>query len=188
MDFNTHRQHVNMDIVDAGNTIAFQLPAGEQRAGQHHFAPGFRGANASRIGNEKTVYEHSRFWDINCSPQPQEHFADTIGCGDKHIPWDMTPIDAENRFQPQVAAYLTTPMLVQCPTFAPTDVGTTDSFPTEAQTHVPLSEIRHVLGKKHGKLIVHGHHRWHTENKQGDFEVTATTTVQWKATLIRAHP
>jgi len=187
MDFNTHRQHVNMNVVDAGGSIAFQLPPGE-RAGPNHFALGFRGADVSRIGNEKTVFDKSQFWTPGCIPQPMEHFADTVGCGEKHVPWDMTPIDIGNKFYPEVAAFLPTHMLTQCPTFGPSNARGTESFPPATQTHVPLSEVRHVLGRKHGKLIIHGQHRWHTEDRQGEFEVTATTTVHWKVILIRAHP
>ena len=81
-------------------------------------------------------------------------------------------------------------MLSACPFYGPSDISGDEigSFPRQTQTHAPPSEIRSVLGKKHGKLVIHGRQRWHTEDKQGDYEITATTSVQWKMTLIRAHP
>jgi hypothetical protein len=189
-DFNTHRQHVNVNIVDAGSTIAFQLENVRERASQNHFALGFRRGDVSRVGNEKTVYSKSVHWDSSCFPQPQESFADTGGCGDKQVPWDAMPLVAGSKLMPNVDAFLSSHMLSACPFFGPSNISGDESgsFPRQTQTHAPLSNVRSVLGKKHGKLIIRGQHRWHTEDKQGDFEVTATTTVQWKATLIRAHP
>ena len=51
-----------MHIVDAGGSIAFQLPLDEPRANQNHLHAGTRGPDAERIGNIKTVYSVSRFW------------------------------------------------------------------------------------------------------------------------------
>ena len=98
------------------------------------------------------------------------------------------PLDSEGSFYPNVSAFLPTEMLAECPTMGPSNIDATDSFPTHAKTHVPLSELRHVLSKKNGKLIIQGEHRWHTEDMQGQFEVTATTTISFKMILIRAHP
>lgn len=189
-DFNTGRQHVNVSIVDAGSTIAFQLSNVRERASQNHFALGFRGGDVSRIGNEKTVYSKSVHWDSSCYAQPQESFADTGGCGEKQVPWDAMPLVAGAKLMPNVEAFLRSRMLSACPFFGPSDISGDEvgSFPRQTETHAPLPEVRSVLGKKHGKLLIRGQQRWHTEDKQGDFEVTATTTVQWKATLIRAHP
>ena len=61
-------------------------------------------------------------------------------------------------------------------------------MPQPAHGSLSLNELRDVLGKKNGKLIILGHQRYHTEDKQGEFEVTATTTIDWKMILIRAHP
>jgi hypothetical protein len=189
-DFNTGRQHVNLTIADAGRTIAFQLSNVRERASQGHFALGFRHGAVSRIGNEKTVYSKSVHWDSNCYPQPEESFADTGGCGDKDVPWDAMPLVAGSALMPDVEAFLPSHMLSACPFYGPSDISGDEigSFPRQTQTHAPPSEIRSVLGKKHGKLLILGRQRWHTEDKQGDYEVTATTTVQWKTTLIRAHP
>jgi hypothetical protein len=187
MDFDMHGNRVYMSLVDAGGSVAFQFPLNE-RANQHRFVPGFRGADVSRIGNIKMVFSKSVHWESGCYPQPEEQFADTSGCGDKHVPWDAMPLDGEGTFYPNVSAFLPTEMLAQCPTRGPSNIDATDSFPTKAKTHVPLSELRHVLSKKNGKLIIHGRHRYHTEDMQGQFELTATTTIDWKMILIRAHP
>jgi hypothetical protein len=183
-DYAMNHRRVYMHIVDAGGSISFQLPPGERPARQVHPMAGFRQAQASRIGNIKTVYSRSPQWTTGCGAAPEESFADTVGCGEKHVPWDMTPIDEAARFFPQVAAYPSTHMLTQCPFYGSSVIG----FPTETQTHMPLSESRDVLGGKNGKLIIHGQHRWHTEGKQGRYDLTITTTVEWKMILIRAHP
>ena len=183
-DYSMHHRRVYLHIVDAGATIAFQLPSREQRANQNHVTPGFREVTADRIGNIKTVFSISPLWTTGCGPVPEESFADTSGCGGRSMPWDMTPIDSGGKFFPQVAAYPPSEMLTQCPFYGPSDIG----FPSDTQTHVPLSELRDVLGKKNGKLIIHGKHRWHTEGLQGRYDLTITTTVDWKMILIRAHP
>src|SRR5205807_1841017 len=110
------RQHVNVDIVDSGGSIAFQFPPSE-RAGPGHLALGFRAAHASRIGTVETVLQNSPFWSPGCAPAPAESFQDASGCGAKKVPWDMEPIEVGNEFQPQVFAFLPTKMLVSCPIF-----------------------------------------------------------------------
>jgi hypothetical protein len=183
-DYAMHHRRVYLHIVDAGATIAFQLPHPTERANQNHVMPGFREVTADRIGYIKTVYSISPLWTTGCGPIPEESFADTSGCGGRSMPWDMTPIDLAGKFMPEVAAYPPSEMLTQCPFYGPSDVG----FPTDTQTHVPLSELRSVLSKKHGKLIIRGQHRWHTEGLQGRYDLTITTTVDWTMILIRAHP
>ena len=102
----------------------------------------------------------------------------------------ITAEQIERELMPNVEAFLPSRLLSAYPFFGPRDISGDEvgSFPRQTETHGPLSEVRSVLGKKHGKLLISGQQRWHTEDKQGDFEVTATTTVHWKATLIRAHP
>jgi hypothetical protein len=187
MDFDMHGNRATMGIVDAGGSLSFQLPTRE-RAGPNKLALGFRGAHVSRIGNIKTVFAKSVHWDASCYPQPEEQFAENSGCGEKYVPWDAAPLDSEGTFYPDVFVFLPTHMLSACPTKSPSSIDTTDSFPTKAKTHIPLNELRDVLGKKNGKLIILGHHRYHTEDTQGEFEVTATTLIDWKMILIRAHP
>lgn len=184
-DYSMGHRRVYLHIVDAGGSIAFQLPHPSERANQRHVIAGFREVTADRIGNIKTVYSKSPRWDPSgCLPVPEEHFADTSGCGGRSMPWDMTPIDLNGTLEPEVAAYPPVEMLTMCPFYGPSDIG----FPTDTQTRVPLSELRHVLGKKHGKLIIRGRHRSHTEGLQGRYDLSITTTITWQMTLIRAHP
>ena len=78
-DYAMHHRRVPMHIVDAGATIAFQLPSREQRANQNHVTPGFREVTADRIGNiwASTLIEGRA---VNVSrPQPQGWFARLFG-------------------------------------------------------------------------------------------------------------
>ncbi len=186
MEYRT-QGHVNVNIVDSGSTIAFQLVPSE-RAGPNHRAIGFKLADAVQEGSEKTVTHKSQLWDQSCYPDPGETFAEASSCGSYTVPWDAQPLVAGNKFMPDVSAFLLAALHGPCPLKSPTGIDVAEgAMPEMTQTHLSASTVRNVLGQKHGKLIIHGSHRWHSEDEQSGYDVTATTTVTWKATLIRAH-
>jgi hypothetical protein len=189
--------HVNVTIVDSGPSIAFQIERGE-RARPRHLALGFRGADAERVGFIETEYEYAPNHSLTCGPVPKphkrgeqeapdSHLVDASGCGGDKVPWDAQPIVVGSKLMPEVATFLPTDLRVQCPFFGAISGDEQGEMPNVTATHVSVSEVRRVLSHKHGKLIIRGSHDWrHTSEVSPQF--SSTTTVNWKAILIRAHP
>jgi hypothetical protein len=79
--------------------------------------------------------------------------------------------------------------MIKCPIYASPGGDENLTIPREATANVSVAAVRRALSPRHGKLIIQFSHHWHYSGpKFGPHDVTTTTTVAWKITLIRAHP
>ena len=175
-------KHANVSIVDSGGNIFFRLPVAD-RARPGHRALGFYLAQFDREG----TYEEDTGYAKNsphtgCDPPPGPFLRDQSGCGGYHIPYDAQPLVDRRHFMPGISAFVPSD-LVKCPVF---NIPSEGAMPQDTRENIGVAEVRRVLGHRHGKLIIHGSQRWHSDITQG-LEVIATTTVTWKAILIRAE-
>jgi hypothetical protein len=185
-----HANRANVTIVDSGANLFFQVPPAH-RAKPGQPAPGFRPGEIDQQGAVEDDFTNSPNRDpFGCPPlpDPPEQLQDESGCGTEHVPWDVQVLAVGSKFNVQVAADPQNGFVAHCPFYAATEVGSgggdgsfTDMFET-----IPLSHVRKAMEKRHGKLIVHGTQRWHTDKPVGGADLSATTTVTWKLTLIRA--
>jgi hypothetical protein len=196
--YDTRRQHVDVTIVDSGGTIAFQLDPAE-RARPHHLALGFRSADVGRAGLVETDFEFAPNHSLTCGPPPgprkigeeqppDPEVTDDSGCGGAKFPWDVYPIVEGGTFYPGLAGFIPSDM-IKCPIYASPGGDENLTIPREATAHVSVAAVRRALTPRHGKLIIQSSHHFHySGSKFGPKDVTTTTTVSWKITLIRAHP
>lgn len=196
--YNTRRQHVNVTIVDSGGSIAFQLQP-DERARPNHVAVGFRTADVGRVGLIETDFERSSSPSQTCGPppgprkigelqSPDPEVTDDTGCGGAKFPWDVQPFAEGDKFHLGLAGFIPSDM-VKCPIYASPGGDENLTFPSQTTANVSIGEVRRALSRRHGKLIIHGSHHWHYNGpKFGPKDITTTTDVTWKLTLIRAHP
>jgi hypothetical protein len=185
-----HANRANVTIVDSGANLAFQVPV-KDRAKPNHPAPGFRTGDIEQQGAVEDDFTNSPNRDpFGCPPlpDPPEQLQDESGCGGEQVPWDVQVLAFGSKFQVSVAAFPENGFVAHCPFYAAPEVGSgggVGSFTQMFET-IPLSHVRKAMSKPHGKLIVHGSQRWHTDDPVDGTDLSATTTVTWKLTLIRA--
>jgi hypothetical protein len=198
VNYNTFRQHVNVTIVDSGGSIAFQLDP-KERAGPRHRGVGFPLADVGRAGLIETDFAFAQNHSLTCGPPPgpqkigeamppDPDVTDDSGCGGAQFPWDVSPIDVAGKFEIGLAGFLPSDM-VKCPIFAHPGGDENGTIPAQATAHIPLNELRDALTPRHGKLTIHFSHHYRFSGPMSSAkDVTTTTDVTWKITLIRAHP
>jgi hypothetical protein len=182
--YNSIGRHALMSMVDsggAGGSIAFQ-PQAFDLATPDHKAPDFGSAHYFAKGS--VMKEYTGDGSPGCDV-PADESADESGCGGDSINWMAKPLELNGKLLPEVYGFVPNRIAGHCPIYGE---GAAGAMPQETATAVPAAELRSVLGRPNGKLIIRGSQRWKTEYPYDAGKVLATTTVTWEAILIHAHP